>query len=142
MPEEWRQYLRPMPDHWRQILEPLTDRQLTECVRQVRWDRHEHVRAKHSPKAYPLSWHLLDALEVLAERPVVRDQHEVFMTVASDAVSEYWSHVTDGHRRHAGSVDRYLRWLVRRIQRGRFTLWVKHWDRHVVRVRGGPSVLL
>jgi hypothetical protein len=122
----------------RQILEPLTDRQLVACLRQVRWDRHEHIRAKHSRNEF-LPWHLVHLLEKIVEKSPTPDQHELFMTAVANAVSEYWSHVTKGHRRHPGSAEHYLRWLVRRIQRRRSTWWVRQWDRHVVRARGAPS---
>jgi hypothetical protein len=106
---------------WRQVLEPLTNRQLAACVRQGRQDRRRDVCGKPPRIDFYLSWHLVDAVETLAEWPIEQDEllmrHEVLMSVVSKEVSEYWSHVTKENRlHHPRSEEDYLRGLVQRIQ--------------------------
>ena len=92
---------------------------MTRTFRQVRLDRHDHVIAKHSKTAYPLPWHAVGVMKRLAEEPTAHDRRPMFISVLSNAVSEYWSHLTEGHPPPSGTAEDYLRWLVRRMQRRR-----------------------
>ena len=83
--------LPPTLEQRRRILEPLTERQLAQSFRQVRLDRHDHVIAKHSKTAYPLPWHAVGVMKRLAEEPTAHDRRPMFISVLSNAVSEYWS---------------------------------------------------
>lgn len=130
--------LSPLPEGRRRILDPLTERQLARALRQVRLDRHDHVRAQHSKKAYPLSWHQVVLMERLAEEPRAHDWRGTFTHALSDAASEYWSHQTEGHTAPPGSVEDYLSWLVLRLQRRRSSRWTRWQDRRVVLARGAP----
>jgi hypothetical protein len=95
--DQWLAWLPPPPEERRRILEPLTERQLARSFRQVRLDRHDHVLAKHSKTAYPLPWHAVGLMERLAEEPRAYDWRPMFIYVLSDAVSDYWSHLNEGH---------------------------------------------
>jgi hypothetical protein len=138
--EEFLSELPLPPEQRRRILDPLTERQLARSFRQVRLDRHDHVLAKHSKKAYPLFWHPVVLMETLAEEPKAHDWRPIFIYCLSDAVSDYWSHVTEGHPAPPGSAEDYLSWLVRRMQRRRSWRWTRWQDRRVVQARGLPSV--
>jgi len=85
--------LPPTLEQRRRILEPLTERQLAQSFRQVRLDRHDHVIAKHSKTAYPLPWHAVGVMKRLAAEPTAHDRRPMFISVLSNAVSEYWSHL-------------------------------------------------
>jgi hypothetical protein len=71
--EEFVAELPPLPEEPRRILDPLTERQLARALHQVRLDRHDHVRARHSKKAHPLAWHQVMLMEKLAENPKAHD---------------------------------------------------------------------
>jgi hypothetical protein len=130
--------LPPLPEERRRILDPLTERQLARAFHQVRLDRHDHVRAQHSKKAYPLSWHAVVLMEKLGQDPHGHDWRAAFTHVLSDAASEYWSHLTEGHAAPPGSAKDYLSWLVLRMQRRRSSRWTRWRDRRVVQARGAP----
>jgi hypothetical protein len=136
--EEFVAELPPLPKERRRILDPMTERQLARAFHQVRLDRHDHVRARHSKRAYPLAWHAVVLMERLAEEPRAHDWRGAFTHVLSNAASEYWSHLTEGHTAPPGSAEDYLRWLVLRMQRRRPSRWARWQDRRVVQARGVP----
>jgi hypothetical protein len=90
----------PMSEELLRILQPLTDEELLACFREVRLDEVDHIRAKHSRRSDRPGSHPVMAFEALMELQTEREFREVFWLVVSRAVTEYWSHVTEGHPHH------------------------------------------
>jgi hypothetical protein len=122
------------------ILQPLTDEELFACFIQVRFDQVDHIRARHprSERTHLPSSHPVTAFELFMEWQTEREFREVFLHFVSRAVTDYWSHVTEGHPASLVSAEDYLRWLVERIRQDR-SWWLRRQDRRVVRARGAPS---
>jgi hypothetical protein len=132
--------LPPMSEERRQILQPLADEELFACFIQVRFDQVDHIRARHprSERTHLPSSHSVTAFEMLMEWQTEREFREVFLHFVSRAVTDYWSHVTEGHPASPVSAEDHLRWLVERIQQDR-SWWLRWQDRRVVSARGAPS---
>ena len=130
--------LPPVPKDHLEILEPLTRRELLDCIREANTDRQDHI-SKHHPHEQ-ISYLTMQnrVLEKLVEDPEFAaavaestslagdppdenategDALEVWRWGASNAVSQDWTHVTEGHLPPAESEEGYLRRLVERVLR-------------------------
>ena|SRR5215211_4307356 len=131
----------PMSEGRLRILQLLTDEELLACFRQVRLDQVDHIRARHprSARTHLPSSHPVVGFKLLIEWQTEREFRDVFLVFVSKAVTDYWSHVTEGHPTPPGSAEDYLTWLAERIQRTRSTRRLRRHDRLVVRASGTPS---
>ncbi len=113
----------PVPKEHLDILERPTPKQLLLCLREATSDRNKHIRKKHpgKDKGTPVDTSLQRLMEsLLAEpNPPIESENALdgLRLAASQTVSRYWTHVTEGHISPAESEEEYLRGLVERIQR-------------------------
>jgi hypothetical protein len=129
---------REVPTEHLEVLEPLTARELARCIVEATNDRFDHVRSRHPSERVGNTTKLQHVLEKLLENPeyaaaVARstglageptDESATegnnalvaLRLAASNAVSQYWAHVTEGHSPPAESEQMYLRKLAERIR--------------------------
>jgi len=116
--------LPPVPKEHLDILERLTPKQLLLCWREATSDRNKHIRKQHpgKDKGTPLDTSRQRLLEMLLAEPNPPIESAKALDglrwAASQTVSKYWTHVTEGHISPAESEEEYLRRLVERVLRG------------------------
>lgn len=128
-----------VPEEHLEKLKPLTARELGRCIVEATNDRFDHLRSRHPSERVGNTTKLQHVLDKLLENPdyaaaVARstglasepkdlgapegyDVLEALRRAASNAVSQYWSHVTEGHIAPDESEKEYLQRLVERIPR-------------------------
>jgi hypothetical protein len=134
----------PLPKERREVLGPLTSHQLVLCCRVAIRDWHQHIEKEHpvNEAQWNINRMLVNILEHLLEKEAdprkaaecrrlrrsigigevqeeedAVDLHELGMRLASDAVSKYWAHVTEGHSPPGESETEYLLRIVERVRR-------------------------